>query len=179
MKKLIIIQAAFLLTSLLFLNTAKGQTSVGLNFGTFIPLPSNADNSAHYGVNLSGKYKLNSKLRIGANFGYYYKNYNNSQFFGTSLTSFIMPITGLLEYSFTDNDFSPYLGVDLGLYRVGVSSGSMSLAVSGFGAAPVAGFNYNLSDNFAINTHVKYHVLMVEAQTAKAVSINAGVAYKF
>ncbi len=177
MKKLVIIQAAFLLTSLLFLNTAKGQTSIGLTFGTFIPTQAASAVDAHYGFNLSGKYNINPKIRVGANFGYYFKNVNDQ--FGIWYSTFITPITGLFEYSFTENDFSPYVGADLGLYRIGASLGGLTIAFNGFGAAPVAGFNYNLSERFAINTHAKYHFIMIEGETIQALSINAGLAVKF
>jgi len=54
-------------------------------------------------------------MRVGANIGYYVK-------FVLGIRSFIMPITSLSECSFSDNDFSPYIGGDMGIYRVGLSN---------------------------------------------------------
>ena len=90
-----------------------------------------------------------------------------------------MPITALFEYSFSDNDFSPYAGADIGIYRFGFSGGGESSANGYFGLAPVVGFNYNLSDKLLLNANLKYHYIMTEGESTSAFGVNAGVCYKF
>jgi len=156
MKKIITTFGAVLFAYLLFNNEAKAQVSVGANIGMFKFF----DFVPQLGFNLNGKYSINDKIRVGANLGYYFND------------GFItMPITGLFEYSFSDNDFSPYAGADIGIYR---------FAGSGlFGLAPVVGLNYNLSDNLLLNSNLKYHYIMSEGGSLSAFGVNAGVSYKF
>jgi hypothetical protein len=172
MKKVITIFGAVLFASLLFTNEAKAQVSVGANLGMFKSFTEGSD--AQLGFNLYGKYSINDKIRVGGNLGYYFKSYD---FFGSKLRSFTMPITALFEYSFSDNDFSPYAGADIGIYRFGLSGGGGD--VLNFGLAPVVGFNYNLSDKLLLNGNLKYHYIMSEGESTSAFGVNAGVCYKF
>ena len=174
MKKLMTIFGAVLFASLLFSNEAKAKVSVGANLGMFKSFTEGSD--AQLGFNLNGKYSINDKIRVGGNLGYYFKSYD---FFGSKLRSFTMPITALFEYSFSDNDFSPYAGADIGIYRFGFSGGGESSANGYFGLAPVVGFNYNLSDKLLLNANLKYHYIMTEGESTSAFGVNAGVCYKF
>jgi hypothetical protein len=171
MKKLTILCLMGL--SLIAFNDAKAQISVGGNLGVFRPFYDNAD--AQLGINLVGKYEINENIRVGANLGYFFKSYD---MFGSKLRSFTMPVTGLFEYSFNDEDFSPYAGADIGIYRLGLSGGGETMASSFFGMAPVVGGNYKLSDNLLINANVKFHYILSDFESTKALGINAGVIYK-
>ncbi|MBI2271447.1 MAG: porin family protein [Bacteroidetes bacterium] len=156
-------------------NQSKAQVSIGANLGVFKFTAEGSD--AQFGFNLSGKYEINDKIRVGANLGYYFKTYD---FLGSKLRSFTMPITGLIEFSFSDNNFSPYAGADIGIYRFGLSGNEGSSLVNGyFGIAPVAGFNYSLSDNLLINTNIKYHYVLSDEQATSAFGVSAGIFYKF
>jgi hypothetical protein len=174
MKKTLFKTVSILTLFLLLTNTSNAQISAGLNLGFMKPSSEGSD--AHLGLNLSGKYDINEKFRVGANFGYYSKTYD---FMGDELTSFIMPITGMFEYSFTENKFSPYIGADLGIYRIGISGNGASLSTSNFGMASTLGANYSLSDNFGINANVKYHLIFTEGESTSALGANLGVLYKF
>jgi outer membrane protein W len=152
------------------LNNANAQGSLGANLGIYKSFVENSD--AQIGFNLSGKYDINEQIRVGANLGYYFKSYDG-------LRSFTMPITGLFEYSFNDNDFSPYAGTDFGLYRIGLSGGGESIAEASIGFAPVVGFNYSLSDNLKLNGNLKYHYILTSQASSSAIGFNAGICYKF
>jgi outer membrane protein W len=169
MKKLTILCLMGL--SLIAVNEVKAQVSVGANLGMFKAFSEGSD--AEFGVNLVGKYEINDKIRVGANLGYFFKSYND---YG-NYRVFTMPVTGLFEYSFNDNDFSPYAGADIGIYRFGISGGGQTSASSYLGMAPVVGGNYKLSDKLLINANVKFHYILSEIST-KALGINAGVIYK-
>ena len=106
------------------------------------------------GLNLNYKYDISDQIRVGANIGYY-----------SDLTS----VTGLFEYSFSDNDFSPYSGIDVGIY--------LDEYGSYFGLAPVVGFNYSLSDNLLLNSNLRYnHIFTI---SSGSITFNAGLSYKF
>lgn len=158
--------------SLIVFNEATAQISVGGNLGVFRPLYENAD--AQIGLNLVGKYEINDKIRVGANLGYFFKSYNDLGNF----RAFTMPVTALFEYSFNDEDFSPYAGADIGIYRFGFSGGGETLASSYLGIAPVVGGNYKLSDKLLINANIKFHYILSEVEATKALGINAGLIYK-
>ncbi len=149
-------------------NSARAQFSVGVNVG-MIKIE---DFDALFGLNVSGKYSINDKMSVGLNLGHYFKSEE-----GYSI--FLQPITGLFEYSFTDNDFSPYAGLDVGFYRFGASFDGESEAESNLGFAPTAGVNYNLSDKLALNANFKYHYILFEGESSGAIGINAGVCFKF
>jgi outer membrane protein W len=168
MKKLTILGLMSL--SLITFNEAKAQISVGGNLGVFRPFYDNAD--AEFGINLVGKYEINDNIRVGANLGYFFKSYAGLG------RSFTMPVTGLFEYSFNDDDFSPYAGADIGIYRFGISGGGETMAASKLGMAPVVGGNYKLSDNLLINANVKFHYILTDFESTKALGVNAGVIYK-
>ncbi len=174
MKKTTINQLSILVFCLLCSTISNAQISAGLNLGLFKPTAEGSD--AHLGFSLSGRYDINEKIRTGVNFGYYSKTYD---FMGDELTSFIMPITGSIEYSFTDNDFSPYFGADLGIYRIGISGDGASLSTSNFGMASILGANYSITDNFGVNANVKYHYIFTEVESTSAFGVNAGVFFKF
>lgn len=170
MKKLTILCLMGL--SLIAVNEVKAQISVGGNLGMFKSFSEGSD--AEFGVNLVGKYEINDKMRVGANLGYFFKSYND---YG-NYRLFTMPVTGLFEYSFNDNDFSPYAGADIGIYRFGLSGGGETMASSYFGMAPVVGGNYKLSDKLLLNANVKFHYILSDFESTKALGVNAGVIYK-
>jgi opacity protein-like surface antigen len=173
MKKSTALLLAAIITTVFFSKEANAQFSAGVNLG-MIDLD---DIDAHLGFNVAGKYNLSDKVRIGLNIGYYSKS---TSIFGEKLTSFIQPITGLVEYSFSTKPFSPHAGVDIGIYRFGFSGGGESESDAYFGFAPLLGFNYSVSEKVAINANFKYHVIRFEEDiTNSGIGLNGGVAFKF
>ena len=172
MKKTLTLSTIFLFC--MCINDTKAQVSLGVNLGMFNGLSSDSD--TRFGLNISSKKSINEKIRIGANIGYYFKSYD---FSGTKLTAFTMPITGLFEYSLNKRYFSPYIGSDIGIYRFGLSGEGETIAKAYFGLASVVGFNYKLSDKLLLNGNLKYNSIFTEGESTSAISINAGISYKF
>lgn len=173
MKKLItltLVACGFMSTQL------KAQSAVGINLGMYKPSADGSD--AQLGAQLSFKHSISDQIRIGANIGYYSKSSN--EILGIKYSYSTMPITGLFEYAFSDGDLAPYAGADLGIYRFGskISGGSGS-SNSNIGFAPVAGANYTLSDNLALNVNFKYHVIFFDGGNTSAIGLNAGAIISF
>jgi opacity protein-like surface antigen len=166
MKKSLVLFCLFSM-SIAGFNSARAQFSVGVNAG----LLKFEDSEALFGLNFSGKYSINDKMRAGLNLGYYFDSEDGFSFF-------VQPITGLFEYSFLDSDFSPYAGLDVGFYRVGFRFDGESEAESNLGFAPTAGVNYNLSDKLALNANFKYHYVLFEGESSGIIGVNAGVVIK-
>ena len=169
MKKLI---TSILAIALMY--SASAQISVGINGGMVSPTAEGSE--SHIGFNIFAKYNLSEKMRLGVNFGNYSKSYD---LMGIDVKSIISPITATFEYSFSTNSFSPYAGIDAGIYQMGASLGGVTVKESYLGLAPVVGADYNLSDKLAINANFKYHYIMSEGEATSAIGINAGVCYKF
>jgi opacity protein-like surface antigen len=167
MKKLLIF------TIVAFLGTGmqlSAQSSVGINLGMYQPNGTGAD--AQLGGQVSFKHNISDQIRIGGNLGYYSKS---TELLGIKFVNSTMPITGLFEYSFSDATLSPYAGADLGIYRFGASIGSGNSSSSTFlGFAPVAGANYEISDNIALNVNFKYHMIFNSGGNSSAIGINLG-----
>ena len=172
MKKILTIGAVFIWC--LSFNHAKSQVSGGLNLGVFKTLVDGTlnESDAQFGFNLNGKYELSDKMRIGANLGYFFRSYD---VFNSKLRSFTMPITGSFEFSFSNNDFSPYAGADIGIYRQGIGG---AFANGYLGIAPVFGFNYDLSESLFLNGNLKYHYIRYEGESTYAFGLNFGLGIK-
>lgn len=158
-----------LLSSLTFfcVYSVKSQTSVGGGLGIFKP----NDFESLIGPSFFFKKTFNEKIGVGLNLGYYFKSEDG-------VTISFTPIAASVDYSLSTNKFSPYLGMDLGLYRAAVSFDGASESQSKIGLAPTVGFNFELSDKLALNSNFKYHYILTEGEATKAIGINVGIAYK-
>jgi len=134
------------------------------------------------GGTLTLRYGIGENIRVGANLGYFVKNEKDADLDISASTSWV-PITGTFEYSFGGESFSPYAGLDLGLYRLGVSVdadvANVTISDSYFGLAPTLGVMYNLSDNLALNANAKYHYVLAEDEAQSLIGIGAGIVFKF
>ena len=134
------------------------------------------DIDAQLGPQLGINYQIEN-IRIGANLGYYTKS---DDFFGTKLSIISFPIALSGEYAFSDNAFSPYIGADFGIFRFGFGGdGEREFGDAALNLAPKAGFNFSFSDDWAINAHGKYHVIMSDGESSNAISFNLGIVKSF
>ena len=176
MKKLLLISGLFVGTAFSSSNLAHAQLSLGVTGGIFNQgVSSDGERYSNnlLGFNLAGKFGLNdNKMRVGLNIGYFFDSEDG-------LTIFTQPITGLFEYSFSDASFSPYAGIDAGIYRMGASSDGGSASESELGFAPVAGFNYEISDRMDLNVNIKYMYILTDGNSTTGVNANAGIVIKF
>lgn len=168
MKK-ILFKSFFLVLTVFAFSNASAQLSVNGNLGM---LQIEDAEDAQLGVNVAVKYAINDNINVGAYAGYYTKSYEGDISFST------MPIGGLFEYSFSDAEFSPYAGANVGIYRIAFDALGITASESNLGFAPVIGANYSLSNNLSINLNGKYHYITTDvegADPATALSINLGV----
>ncbi len=136
------------------------QLSVGVGGGMFKIIDSDRDVDAIWGPGATIKVELTQKLRIGANLSYYFKTEEVIE--NIKWTSFIMPVSGLFEYSFSEGGINPYLGANIGTYISGARMDGESESESYFGFAPTAGLDVDISENFLINAGVKFHLYFFE-----------------
>ena len=154
------------------------QFYVGATAGPQIPLGDLGDfGKIGFGLNVSGKYLLNDNMAVGLNLGY-----NN---FGTDLEGFtfsFIPITGLFEYHINLDQFTPYVGADLGLYnyryKIKVDNHNNSDSEIYFGFAPTLGALYNINSDIALTANAKYNFILTEDDPSSFLGINFGIVYK-
>lgn len=166
-------------------NQSNAQISAGVTGGALI-WSADGESITYPGGTLTLRYGISDNLRIGANLGYFFKK-ESETIEGTTFSSSTswVPITGAIEYSFGGEKFSPYAGLDLGLYRlsasVDVEGLDISVSDSYFGFAPTLGMMYNLSDNLALNANAKYHYILPgeEGEAQSLIGIGAGIVLKF
>ena len=178
MKKVILMLAVALCVT-----TASAQFSVGANIGTQIS--TEEGNTTGFGFGINAEYLIMPNIGLGANLGYYILDREKED--GVTATAYLMPFTLTGKYYFLTENFRPYAGIDLGIYTLGVrASGkaegfsvSASYSETKFGVGPVAGFQFGLSDNLALDINAKYSHIFLEGESTGFVGINAGIVYKF
>ena len=170
MKKISFLIIAIVSALCLQSTTSNAQFSIGLAPGALIFTGDNSE--TQIGAGLSVKYKFNSNMRVGADLGYYFKK-------DDIVTTSTMPIGASFEYLFSEGNFRPYAGVNVGAYNVGAKiEGFGSASEMYFGGAPVLGADYRLNDNIFLNANVKYHYIMADPDAVSAIGINLGVSYE-
>jgi outer membrane protein W len=171
MKKLI--QLAFAATLIFAAQSSFAQVSVSAGTGMF----KGEDADGQIGLQMAFNYNVSDKIRIGANLGSYSKSETSG---GEKFSYRSMPVALSGEYSFSTEKVSPYVGLDLGIFRVGYSGGgSTEWFDSWLNLAPKAGLNVGLSDSFGLNVHAKYHLLKYEDFSTSGISFNLGVFKNF
>ena len=169
MKKISFLVIAIVSVLCLQATKSNAQLSIGLAPGALI-FPD--DEITQIGVGVSVKYKFNTNMRVGAELGYYFKKED-------IVTTSTMPIGASFEYLFSNGNFRPYVGVNVGAYNVGAKiEGFGSASEMYFGGAPVVGADYRLNQNILLNANVKYHYIMADPDAVSAIGINLGVAYE-
>ena len=168
MKKIILLASVGLFS----LTNVMAQKSITASLGML----KFSDADAMLGLQISPKFSVNEKMKVGANIGYYS---TSDEVLGIKFKTAVMPITGLFEYTFSDGDFSPYAGADFGLYRFMASIAGESASEGYLGLASTLGANYNINDKMTINANFKYHYIMSEGEASTPISLNAGVSFSF
>lgn len=176
MKKL---QILVLLSLTIFSFQAAAQIAIGLGGGILKSTEDNTD--ALLGGELYVKYDVTDQIRAGINFGYYSETDKIGE---TKFVSSLVPISIAGEYVFLEDKFRPYIGVHLGLLRAGFKAGSTNVSDAYFSLAPVAGVDYQLTDNIGLNLNFKYGFAFYkndftdEIDNFSTISPNIGVFYK-
>lgn len=74
-------------------------------------------------------------------------------------SSSIIPVSGLLEYYFTEKGIRPYLGTEAGVYFLKLKSGNLEATASNFGVAPKIGLQIPLGKTFGIFAEGAYNIV--------------------
>lgn len=168
MKKLIFTVA----TLLLIATQGNTQIEVGATLGV-MHLPVSKTTSNLMGASVLGKYELVKTLRVGASFGYY------NQSVSTNLSSFVIPMMASVDYKYSKGKFAPFGGLELGMYRMGISAtGFGSLATNNLAFVPMIGCDYEITKQINITTNIKYNYVMTSGSSISGLGFNLGLAYK-
>lgn len=176
MKKHIIQTALILIFGICMQKNTQAQFSASASLGVLDI--SGSGELPHFGFNLSGRYHFNKHMSTGINYGYYMKSYEDD-FFGERFSTFINPITASVELAIGEHKFQPVVGVDMGIYRIGMSFGSATLSEKYFGVAPCAGFNLQLTKRVSIIGNAKYNLLLSDAVSEGLYSAHLGTSVTF
>ncbi|MFP4664108.1 MAG: outer membrane beta-barrel protein [Bacteroidales bacterium] len=165
-----------LLFSILLSGTSEAQVSALIE-GGMIQFTQTENQTTQLGLQLSGKYSLNDNFRMGANLGYYFRSHSHPLL--GNYHEYTMPVSLLAEYILIKHDFSPYVGLQGGMYRMGTAGDhASSMVYTGF--APLVGFDYNLSESLRLTANFRYHFIFSELDTStRALGVNAGIILDF
>lgn len=162
----------FILTLLLISGKTFGQNlSGGIDFGLFNYTLSESK-IIMTGFTMYGKYIINDRIGIGLSYSRYSRTLTNPGF--ASVNYSFSPILLTLNYKLYDEDFSPYVGFDIGNYDLKVSIFNSNY----LGVSPKIGAIYKLSDNFDFIANVQYHYIL-SPKSSYAENLNLGCIYKF
>lgn len=160
--------------------SAKAQMNIGATVGITLPMGDFGNGlETGFGFNAIGKYNLSDNMAIGASVGY--------SSFGTgsdNLSFGVIPVTGLLEFSFGSGALKPYIGADLGMYifmtKFTFMGSSSSSTDAYFGLAPTGGIMFDITSNLSLIGNLKYNMVFSKdaldrSQTSSWLGINAGI----
>ncbi|MCE7065505.1 outer membrane beta-barrel protein [Dyadobacter sp. CY326] len=74
-------------------------------------------------------------------------------------SSSIIPVSGLLEYYFTEKGIRPYIGTEAGVYFLKLKAGNLKANASNFGVAPKVGLQIPLGKTFGIFAEGAYNIV--------------------
>ena len=186
MKKRILFFVFFLCVSFLL----KAQFKLGPSIGLQVPISSYFSDyaSAGFGFGGTGKYMITDKMAIGGNVfytsfgsrygGYYNWNYRYS----------IIPVTGMFQYYFTNNDMRFYAGGDMGLYffwwrwkyyynNTQIIGYDSDTSVE-FGMAPTFGMEYEINNRIILDGNTKLHFMLTTGNSFVYLGVlNVGILF--
>ena len=180
MRKLILL--AIFAVSITF--TSNAQFKIGANLNVAFPTGDMSDGvGIGIGGTVTGLYEFTKNISAGVQTGYtsFAEKDNNG------VTFSVIPITAVGKYYFSESNFKPYIGADLGLYllkaKASVSVSDYTFSASAtetdFGVAPAVGFEYILSDKLSLDANAKYTDIFTSGSWTTYFGINVGLVYKF
>ncbi len=156
------------------------EPGVAIPFGTL----NNQVNPA-FGGQLELKYLLTDRFALGLSAGFY--PFRGSETFA-GFDRFEINATPVLiqsDYYFNDLDEGviPYLGLGIGLYRLGnrqeFANQVNVIGESYFGLAPKLGLAVQLSDDVAFLGSLRYHYFVTDLESLSFLSIHLGLSLTF
>lgn len=170
----------FLLLPLILLSlTSYSQVGIKGGFSFAQTIVKNTNGTFYPGFDLGVTYNFTDNLRGELLYEGLF-NGNNSGI--SKSTSWIMPITAGVDYSFLNGSVHPFVGLNLGYYNLGssfrIGGVHSSGSTSSFGLFPKVGINYEFSDNLLLDVTAKYHLIFQSNNTGMAFGMNIGIIYK-
>lgn len=174
-KKTFILTIAALTLSL----AAFSQLGVKGGFALAHPIVDGNANT-HFGFDLGVTYDVTENIRAEVLLEYLSRTEKTETFFGTLETkTAYTPITVGASYLFLTDNIQPYVGVNLGLYRISSKFGDNKASKGYFGFHPKAGVSFEVADNIFIDANVKYHLMFDDGDNTSLIGGNIGVMYIF
>jgi len=162
---------------------------LGVNGGALFPYYNGKFDDAQFGGGISGEYLVTPNIGAGLNVGYYSLGSEKEEYGGVSVSAnaYLIPVALTGKYYFLTKNIQPYAGVDVGLYTIGAKltlkyqgeRESESDSESYFGLAPVAGLQFKLSNNLALDVNAKYNLIFSKGESTKLLGVNVGIVYSF
>lgn len=175
------IKKTFILTIAALTLSLAAFSQLGLKGGFALGHPTEEGSNTHLGFNFGITYDITENIRAEV----LLENISNTQkttvpFLGTieSRTTFT-PVTVGASYLFLTDNIQPYVGVNLGMYRLKGEVGSSSNSESYFGFHPKAGLSFEVTDNLFIDAAFKYHLMFDDGDNTSLIGGNIGVMYIF
>lgn len=152
------------------------QFSIGMRVSPSIPFGS-FQQRANFGggVTLEGNYTSKSRYNLGLSFGYHqFSSGQEGYSFG------INPLTLSAEYMLKyPEGFTPYVGVEAGLYTFSERVRGLTVNDSFAGFSPAVGFLYPLSTQLWFNGRVQYAILLTDEEALSFMPISLGLRFTF
>jgi len=159
------------------------RVKLGVNGGVQVPMGDfGRIAKIYFGGNISAEYLVFPKIGIGLNAGYYAYELEMVGKGYKELPSLI-PVTLAGKFYPLTKSIRPYIGVEAGLYIVGIKvtfdGKSDSISDSFFGVAPVAGFQFGLSNAVSLDVNAKYSRVFTKEEPTDFLGCNVGIVFSF
>ncbi|MFH1004608.1 MAG: outer membrane beta-barrel protein [Bacteroidota bacterium] len=184
MKKKILFFAFLLCVSF----SLKAQFKLGPSIGLQLPLfRFSSYATAGFSFGGTAKYMLNDKMAVGGNI--FYSSFSENRwesYYGIYKYS-VIPITGMFQYYFADNDIRFYCGGDFGLYILQrewryygnplYGSNPYSDSSTELGMAATFGMEYKINDKIILDGNTKLHFMLTEDDFIYIGLLNFGILF--
>lgn len=146
-------------TSFIITLPAFSQLGIKAGFALGEPLDDNTSN-IHLGFDVGVTYDITERIRAEVLLELLMRKEEiTTGYFGsTTVKSSYMPVTVGADYKILTDQFQPYAGFNIGLYRFASEIMSNSSSNSYFGLFPKVGASFEVMDNILIDAAIKYHV---------------------
>jgi len=162
------------------------KLKLGSNLGLVYPTEQGYGDKIHlyFGGGISGEFIPTPHIGFGLSAGYYAYQLELSEFgVKTKTTASLIPIALTSKFYIMTKNVQPYIGVDAGLYIVGlkmkVEGVKASASESFFGLAPVTGIQIKLSNALALDVNAKCNLIFIEGEIGYNIGFNTGIVFKF
>lgn len=171
MKNIFCTFALMLLGSILY-GQASAQPSISLHGSYGFSDQADISNGL-YGGGAQLRFFLGPRVAVGATAKVFTEDLEiTPSTASVETSSSIIPISGLIEYYFTDKGIRPYLGTEAGVYFMKLKSGDLKATASNFGIAPKLGVQIPLGKTFGVFAEGAYNIVFGNDNTLNVGNAN-------